>query len=82
VKKQDHILEQKKVSFYRIPTEASRRREWLAAINRKNFEPTASHRLCGDHFISGNVFISCSLPLLGIHFSPLKGPLNLWQNLY
>ena len=57
------------VSFFSIPgviesqgaktKELSSRRRtlWLARINRKNWSPSSSSRVCGDHFISGNTFI-------------------------
>ena len=41
--------------LHRIPKNKDRRREWLAAINRKNINPDTS-RLCGKHFITGIQF--------------------------
>ncbi|XP_060795433.1 inactive all-trans-retinol 13,14-reductase isoform X4 [Neoarius graeffei] len=31
----------------------SRRRRWIAAINRKDWQPLAYQRLCSDHFVGG-----------------------------
>ena len=57
------------VSFFSIPgviesqgaktkeLSSQRRTLWLARINRKNWSPSSSSRVCGDHFISGNTFI-------------------------
>ncbi|XP_077982798.1 uncharacterized protein LOC144437668 isoform X1 [Glandiceps talaboti] len=39
-------------SFYRIPKDLDRRRQWLSAINRKNLEPKHAW-LCSKHFITG-----------------------------
>lgn len=41
------------VSFYRIPADANRRSLWLAAINRKSWQPTEHSWLCSAHFVSG-----------------------------
>ena len=45
-------------SFYGIPANTDRRREWLAFIGRINedgspWKPGPGHRVCSDHFISG-----------------------------
>eukprot|EP00794_Sanderia_malayensis_P005057 gene5057-5716_t len=43
------------LSFCRLPKDAERRRLWLAAICRKNYNPSLESdvRVCGAHFISG-----------------------------
>ena len=41
------------VSFYRFPADVSRRNSWVAAINRKNCQPSEHSWLCSSHFISG-----------------------------
>jgi hypothetical protein len=45
-----------KISWHRFPSETDqeRRRLWINALNRKDFEPNPSDRVCGRHFISGN----------------------------
>ncbi len=59
---------EKNKSFYRIPKilqqgdeelctlSGERRREWIAMINRKDTDLSASrHRVCSDHFMSGAI---------------------------
>lgn len=51
------------LSFYKIPArktpfEARRRRDWIRAINRKDWdswtpEMISKERICGAHFVSG-----------------------------
>ena len=41
------------VSFYRFPVDSSRRGSWVAAVKRKNWQPTEHSWLCSEHFISG-----------------------------
>ncbi|XP_045172251.2 uncharacterized protein LOC123534193 [Mercenaria mercenaria] len=45
-----------KVSWHRIPNENNpvRRKQWLSAINRKNWNPNSQDRVCGKHFVSGS----------------------------
>ena len=59
----------KNVSFYRIPTDLERRRRWIAAINRKDWQPSVYQRLCSDHFVGGKcrIKISCKGFTLLIH---------------
>ncbi|XP_021342824.1 THAP domain-containing protein 4-like [Mizuhopecten yessoensis] len=41
-------------SFYRIPKKpVSRRKLWISAIKRDNWEPTDNDRVCFRHFITG-----------------------------
>ena len=42
------------VSFYRFPVDMDRRSRWIAAINRKNWQPSEYSWLCSSHFISGS----------------------------
>ncbi len=44
-----------KLSFSRLPKDPERRRLWLAAINRKDYNPPLESdvRVCGIHFING-----------------------------
>jgi len=39
--------------FYRIPVEPERRRVWLNALRRKDFDPKPDACICSKHFISG-----------------------------
>ncbi|XP_060764178.1 uncharacterized protein LOC132873016 isoform X2 [Neoarius graeffei] len=49
----NHQHTRQDLSFYRIPTDADRRRRWIAAINRKDWQPLVYQRLCSDHFVGG-----------------------------
>ncbi|XP_051238686.1 peroxynitrite isomerase THAP4-like [Dicentrarchus labrax] len=42
-----------KISFYRLPQDEKRHHQWLAAIKRADWTPTANTRLCVAHFVSG-----------------------------
>ena len=40
------------MGFYRFPAEPiNRRKEWIKAVSRLNWSPSAHDRLCGDHFV-------------------------------
>ena len=39
--------------FYRIPKEPERRRQWIAAVNRKNWQPSEYSWICSSHFVGG-----------------------------
>uniref|UniRef100_A0A8C2FP22 THAP domain-containing protein 1 n=1 Tax=Cyprinus carpio TaxID=7962 RepID=A0A8C2FP22_CYPCA len=41
------------ISFYRIPFARERRQRWVAAISRKNWQPSKYSRICSDHFLQG-----------------------------
>ena len=42
------------INFYSIPSEnIHKRRQWLTAINRKNWKPTKWQKVCGRHFVCG-----------------------------
>uniref|UniRef100_A0A667WXU8 THAP domain-containing protein 1 n=1 Tax=Myripristis murdjan TaxID=586833 RepID=A0A667WXU8_9TELE len=40
------------LAFYRIPFDADRRRRWVAAINRKDWQPSKYSRICSEHFFT------------------------------
>ena len=42
------------IHFYRFPKENSRRSKWIAAVARKNWEPTRHSWICSAHFVSGS----------------------------
>ena len=44
---------EKGIKFYRIPVDGDRRRLWLAAICRKDFDPPPDAAICSVHFIGG-----------------------------
>ncbi len=41
------------LKFYRFPQDAERKPRWVAAINRKDWQPGESSRVCSAHFMSG-----------------------------
>ena len=41
------------VKFYRFPKDPERKRQWVAAIKRKNWEPNEHSWLCSNHFVGG-----------------------------
>ena len=41
------------VHFYRFPDDKERRAKWIAAVARKNWEPTEDSWICSAHFVSG-----------------------------
>ena len=41
------------LSFYRFPADVERRRLWIAAINRRDWEPNEYSYVCSAHFVSG-----------------------------
>ena len=41
------------IPFYRLPTDAERKRMWIAAVNRKDWLPSEYSWICGKHFVSG-----------------------------
>ena len=42
------------VSFYRFPKgPEERRRRWILAVKRENWQPTEHSRICSVHFVTG-----------------------------
>ncbi|GFU94768.1 hypothetical protein TNCV_3345821 [Trichonephila clavipes] len=41
------------VKMYRFPTNPSRRLQWEAALQRKNWKANPKSALCNKHFITG-----------------------------
>ena len=39
--------------FYHFPVDPDRRRRWIAAVDRKGWEPTEYTWICSEHFITG-----------------------------
>ena len=50
------------VKFYRFPKDPIRKRQWAAAINRKNWEPNEHSWLCSNHFVEGVKSIEANSP--------------------
>ena len=40
--------------FYHFPADAHRRNCWIAAVNRKDWQPTEYTWICSCHFVGGN----------------------------
>ena len=36
-----------------------RRRQWIAAVKRKDWKPTKCTRICGEHFTTGKESLLC-----------------------
>jgi len=41
------------LSFYCFPADIEWRRQWIAAINRRDWEPNQYSYICSAHFVSG-----------------------------
>lgn len=41
------------IGIFRIPKDEKLRKLWIKAIKRDNWTPTASSRICGQHFHTG-----------------------------
>ena len=41
------------LSFYRFPEEPAKRAQWIAAVSRKNWQPTEHAWICSAHFVGG-----------------------------
>ena len=39
--------------FFRFPRDPERRRRWVLAIRRREWQPTEHSRICSDHFVKG-----------------------------
>lgn len=39
--------------LHRFPADADLKRQWVAAVNRKDFVPSPSSRVCSAHFVDG-----------------------------
>ena len=48
---------EKGIRFYRIPVKQDKRRLWLAAIRRKDFNPPPDAAICSAHFIGGKDYM-------------------------
>ena len=45
------------IGFFSFTIEHERRRLWIAAVNRKDWQPSTSSRVCGRHFLLGKPYI-------------------------
>ena len=53
----NRVYKQKHQRFYRIPIKQDKRRLWLAAIQRKDFNPPLDAVICSAHFIGGEDYM-------------------------
>ncbi|XP_049524950.1 uncharacterized protein LOC119455002 [Dermacentor silvarum] len=61
--------------LHRFPADADLKRQWVAAVNRKDFVPSPSSRLCSAHFVDGKRTDLNPVPMLrlGYERKVLKG---------
>uniref|UniRef100_A0A3B4WU72 THAP domain-containing protein 1 n=1 Tax=Seriola lalandi dorsalis TaxID=1841481 RepID=A0A3B4WU72_SERLL len=53
------------IAFHHMPKDMERRKKWITAIHRKNWEPSKHTRLCSAHFVQGKfLLLSCKHQLL------------------
>ena len=43
------------ISFYHIPAKGEKRRLWINAIKRKDYDPHLSATICSQHFVGGEI---------------------------
>ena len=49
----DKETKEKGINFYRIPAKEEKRRLWLNAIRRNDYNPGPNTYICSDHFVGG-----------------------------
>lgn len=54
--------------LHRFPQDDDERRRWMANVNRKNFVPSESSRVCSEHFISGTRTSANPTPVLKLGY--------------
>ncbi|CAN8030882.1 unnamed protein product [Ixodes persulcatus] len=54
--------------LHRFPAAADLRRRWLANLNRKDFSPSKSSRVCSDHFLDGRRTAENPVPFLRLGY--------------
>ncbi|XP_075542618.1 uncharacterized protein LOC142576388 [Dermacentor variabilis] len=61
--------------LHRFPADADLKRQWIAAVNRKDFVPSSSSRVCSMHFVDGKRSDQNPVPMLrlGYERKVLKG---------
>ena len=46
------------LGFFRFPTQPNeRRKRWMQAVRRRDWQPSKHARICGDHFVSGESIV-------------------------
>ena len=51
--RQNKETKEKKISFFRFPKDAKKRKGWVTAVNRTNWAPNEESRICSAHFVEG-----------------------------
>ncbi|XP_077522440.1 uncharacterized protein LOC144133318 isoform X2 [Amblyomma americanum] len=61
--------------LHRFPADRDLRRRWIVAVNRKDFFPTESSRVCSQHFVDGRRTERNPVPMLRLGYEKkvLKG---------
>ncbi|XP_049271083.1 zinc finger protein 37 homolog isoform X1 [Rhipicephalus sanguineus] len=59
--------------LHRFPVDEEQRRLWLVSLNRKNFLPSHSSRVCSEHFLSGERSATNPTPTLNLGYERKLG---------
>ncbi|XP_064458996.1 uncharacterized protein LOC135369296 [Ornithodoros turicata] len=61
--------------LHRFPADPDLKRQWLSAVNRKDFVPSPSSRVCSEHFVDGRKTDQNPVPMLSLGYDRkvLKG---------
>lgn len=54
--------------LHRFPADPALKQRWLSAINRKDFTPSESSRLCSEHFVDGKRTERNPVPMLRLGY--------------
>uniref|UniRef100_A0A1X7VLZ0 THAP-type domain-containing protein n=2 Tax=Amphimedon queenslandica TaxID=400682 RepID=A0A1X7VLZ0_AMPQE len=72
------------VSFYCFPADPELRQQWVTALNRKNWKPTSTSRLCSTHFVgskrSNNPLSVSYVPTIFTHTSVLENSIKQFSD--
>ena len=63
------LIQAKGIKFYRIPVAKEKRRRWLGAINRRDFNPPPNACICSVHFVGGKESYSTLMECFYIYFN-------------
>lgn len=54
--------------LHRFPRNAELRRQWIAAVNRKDYNPSAHARVCSEHFVDRKPSLRNPVPMLHLGY--------------
>ncbi|XP_037582795.1 uncharacterized protein LOC119466360 isoform X2 [Dermacentor silvarum] len=54
--------------LHRFPADVDLKRQWIAAVNRKDFFPSSSSRVCSMHFVDGKRSDQNPVPVLRLGY--------------